>query len=274
MRLTCPNCDAQYEVPDEVIPAEGRDVQCSDCGHTWFQPAAGDAVKGAGDEEDFAPPLPDDLAAMDAPRQARARDDEFEEEEDDDDRDFSAVGTQSTMPEGRGIDSDISGILREEAEREARLRAREAEALESQPDLGLDAYPGDEPERRAREAHNRMARIRGEEPEIEEQVAGSRRGLLPDIEEINSTLRGSETKAGTPAPVTHERARKQRSGGFTRGLVVMLVFGAVLFLLYANAPHIARSVPQADPMLSAYVALVDQARLWLDAQVAALVPRP
>jgi len=37
MRLTCPNCGAQYEVPDEVIPQEGRDVQCSNCGDTWYQ---------------------------------------------------------------------------------------------------------------------------------------------------------------------------------------------------------------------------------------------
>ncbi|MEO1734275.1 MAG: zinc-ribbon domain-containing protein, partial [Pseudomonadota bacterium] len=37
MRLTCPNCGAQYEVPDEVIPEAGRDVQCSNCGTTWFQ---------------------------------------------------------------------------------------------------------------------------------------------------------------------------------------------------------------------------------------------
>ena len=37
MRLTCPNCGAQYEVPDEVIPDDGRDVQCSNCGDTWFQ---------------------------------------------------------------------------------------------------------------------------------------------------------------------------------------------------------------------------------------------
>ncbi len=37
MRLTCPNCGAQYEVPDEVIPDEGRDVQCSNCGDTWYQ---------------------------------------------------------------------------------------------------------------------------------------------------------------------------------------------------------------------------------------------
>ncbi|MDG1102854.1 MAG: zinc-ribbon domain-containing protein, partial [Ascidiaceihabitans sp.] len=37
MRLICPNCDAQYEVPTEVVPTEGRDVQCSNCGQTWFQ---------------------------------------------------------------------------------------------------------------------------------------------------------------------------------------------------------------------------------------------
>jgi predicted Zn finger-like uncharacterized protein len=37
MRITCPNCDAQYEVNDDVIPAGGRDVQCSNCTNTWYQ---------------------------------------------------------------------------------------------------------------------------------------------------------------------------------------------------------------------------------------------
>jgi len=37
MRITCPNCGAQYEVDARVIPDLGRDVQCSNCGHTWFQ---------------------------------------------------------------------------------------------------------------------------------------------------------------------------------------------------------------------------------------------
>ena len=37
MRLTCPNCDAVYEVPRDAIPSEGRDVQCTNCGHSWFQ---------------------------------------------------------------------------------------------------------------------------------------------------------------------------------------------------------------------------------------------
>ena len=37
MRLICPNCGAQYEVDDAVIPEAGRDVQCSACGQLWFQ---------------------------------------------------------------------------------------------------------------------------------------------------------------------------------------------------------------------------------------------
>jgi predicted Zn finger-like uncharacterized protein len=37
MRLICPNCVAQYEVDEDVIPPEGRDVQCANCGHNWFQ---------------------------------------------------------------------------------------------------------------------------------------------------------------------------------------------------------------------------------------------
>ena len=37
MLLACPNCDARYEVPNDAIPENGRDVQCSNCGHAWFQ---------------------------------------------------------------------------------------------------------------------------------------------------------------------------------------------------------------------------------------------
>ena len=36
MRLLCPKCDAEYEIADDVIPGEGRDVQCSVCDETWF----------------------------------------------------------------------------------------------------------------------------------------------------------------------------------------------------------------------------------------------
>ncbi len=37
MRLVCPKCVAQYEVAEQEIPEEGREVQCANCEHIWFQ---------------------------------------------------------------------------------------------------------------------------------------------------------------------------------------------------------------------------------------------
>ena len=123
-----------------------------------------------------------------------------------------------------------------------------------------------------------MARMRGQQPAPASAPAdpGSRRGLLPDIEEINSTLRGSgETARRTEVgPVRSQTApAPRRKGGFTRGFLLVVIVALALWVIYSNAPQIARSVPQADPMLSAYVALVDQARVWLDAQASGLLPR-
>jgi predicted Zn finger-like uncharacterized protein len=45
MKLKCPNCQAQYEVPDVAIPETGRDVQCANCNETWFQVPAKDTAQ-------------------------------------------------------------------------------------------------------------------------------------------------------------------------------------------------------------------------------------
>lgn len=261
MRLTCPNCGAQYEVPDEVIPVEGRDVQCSNCGDTWFQPHP--TAEEPEDDSSTIPAEPEPSSPEPEPAPDPVAEPEYEPEPEPE--------LQAEAQAQRQLDASVSDILKEEARREAELRARESDPLESQPDLGLEAASADEPERRAREAKDRMARMRGEEPVAESAEASSRRGLLPDIEEINSTLRSSsDTAAPTPAPTQAGPAKRKKSGGFMRGFVVVLVFGAILALIYTNANSIAKSVPQSDPMLSAYVALVDQARLWLDTQISGI----
>ncbi len=275
MRLTCPNCGAQYEVPDQVIPIDGRDVQCSNCGTTWFQdhpdnpqpspqtaePEVEDWETDADEAEYFEDPDNFEDPEPEPPADPLEDDDDEEEE------------YQPAVPER---DANINDVLREEAEREARLRAQEeASGLESQPDLGLEP-PEDDARRRAEEARARMARLRGEEPAAEDPIpeTESRRGLLPDIDEINSSLKNTD-KAVAPAsaPVVSGARPRRRSGGFSRGIAISLLIALALLLIYSNAPKISAALPQADPALNAYVAVIDNARIWLDQKLGGLIPQ-
>lgn len=283
MRLTCPNCSAQYEVPDEVIPYEGRDVQCSNCGDTWFQAhpetlAEEDrrrlnAGMNAFDNDEPEPEAETD--AQDEPAVSPPEDAPEGTPEAEPDLSQPAEGTAEypSGPQRQELDTAISEILRQEAEREAQLRTTEGGGLESQPELGL-ASPPVVPTRHVRDPRDtreHMARLRGEEAdeaENDDQPA-ARSEVFPDIEEINSTLRstgGMPVNTEDSALPTGEAAAPRKSG-FLRGFSLALVIGAVLLLIYANAPRIAQSLPQADPALSAYVAMIDQARYWLDARL-------
>ena len=275
MRLICPNCDAQYEVVDDVIPTEGRDVQCSNCGQTWFQ-----------HHPDHMPEMPGAEAGTEAQGDDLAEPDDTPTE--------GEERAPSPEPQRRALDPAVADILRQEAELESRARAGNADGLESQPDLGLDDLRPDkgdnsdtdesgdtEADRRAREAHDRMARMRGEDPapkQVSEAAAtaaaiGSRRDLLPDIEEINSTLRStSDRQSGTPAdPSPQSDDTPVRRSGFRRGFSLMILLAVILWALYVFAPQIAQAVPQVDPYLSAFVAQVDMGRSWLDGQVVRLL---
>lgn len=253
MRLTCPNCDAQYEVPDEVIPSKGRDVQCSNCGDTWFQSHDNPPV------QPLKPAPKPDAPTDETPTKAQ-------------------------------LDPSVKDILREEAALEAKIRATEiGNTLESQPNLGLDDLP-DETVRRAQEARDRMARIRGATPQpvataeaITEAVSEavteaeaiekphSRRGLLPDIEEINSSLRANGNSPMPPIAAVTASGRKNKSG-FTRGFAIVLLVAAAMLVVYVKAPQISQSFPRVDPALNAYVAGIDKARIWLDTRIGKLVP--
>ena len=251
MRLICPNCDAQYEVPAEVVPAQGRDVQCSSCGQTWFHNHPDHAARATptstydgADDEEVSPPPPPPMA-------------------------------QTEQPQRQELDPAVANILRQEAEGEQEARRqRQSDPLESQPDLGLgDGDDLDEEARRALEARQRMARMRGEpEPSAETEAnaaaMSSRRDLLPDIEEINSTLRNDEERAvSDDEPVLEGGTTRKRKRGFRRGLMSMLVLFLLLILLYIFAPRLAQMAPQLDPYLSSYVTWVDGLRLWLDGRV-------
>lgn len=289
MRLICPNCGAQYEVPTNVIPEGGRDVQCSNCGHTWFQAHPDDDTDLTGE---LGHGLPDDDWKADLPPEPPAPEPEAEP-------DPETISEPETAPEEepeplpvaprprkpRSLDPSVAEVLRAEAEREARNRA--ADTLETQPELGLQAPDEDDAARRAREARERMSALRSEDtaaslPGDESTApvatsaataASTRRELLPDIEEINQTLRATERR-GMETPqgraVLEDEEKTERSG-FANGFRLVLAIAIIAIALYLLAPKIAGIFPGAEPFLTAYVAKIDALRLWLDGQVTALL---
>jgi predicted Zn finger-like uncharacterized protein len=305
MRLTCPNCGARYEVDDAMIPPEGRDVQCSDCSTTWFQPgrpvtaasvapaqAEAPAPQGIQEEPEFEPepepefepepeiqparvsstaspgPVPDEMATRVVPPNEA-------------DEEVLAESIPEAPPEDTGrrqIDPAIRNILREEAEREKRLREAEAVPVETQAEMPLEEESQDA----------RRARRRAELEEAEDaftvgaanaaHAVGPRRDLLPDIEEINSTLRASEDRAAAAADVDQAEAAgamsvPRRRRGMRIGFVVTLAVAAGLFWAYVNAGLIAERAPGVAPAVESFAAQVDAARFWLDDLARGLVER-
>lgn len=300
MRLHCPNCDAQYEVDEKVIPQHGRDVQCSNCGHTWFQlpvrfdddtaaeqgvtPVAGDASEDHADSAAAEPTT----ASTDVYSEA-APEPHFSTEEEDDEALRAALSetVDITAPEvtdatdepfdddidvatpvaGRTpastISDDIRDILREEAEFSAPVS--EPDTLESQPDLGLDEAPHNSDQI----MREKMARLRGVDPADPAMAAGAahskRRELLPDIEEINSTLSAeSDRDADGSVPDDETLRIRDRRRGFRSAFLPLVFLATLLVVVYAFAPAIADSVPSLAGVMDSYVNFANGFRSSLD----------
>ena len=291
MRLICPNCGAQYEVADDVIPVAGRDVQCSNCGHTWFErPGASEAAE-AGEPLPMpgvrpAPTVPEvpqpDPEPDPEPLPEPVSDPEPEEEPEPEPEpvtfpdadpvpaydpvpafDPVAAAAAAAVPR-RGLSEGLAEMLREEAAREAEARAAEAAARpQSAP---AETSLSNDPDRE--EVRLRTARLRSEDPP-KPVTPATRRDMLPDIEKINSSLRPA-TEYGsvdtTAEPVVQARKRGARFGFSTVMLIVAILVG-----LYVGAPKLSTLVPAAAPVLTRYVAVVNDARLWIDLKMQAFI---
>jgi predicted Zn finger-like uncharacterized protein len=300
MRLICPNCSAQYDVDDSVIPEAGRDVQCSNCGQTWFQPSA-NALKAEAEaeanasgefEEEWDEPSP--LIAEPVGRQTRKA---------------TAAAAEATAvpvaepapvaaaapsaPQGaapraeseqtrRALDDSLLAILREEAEREARARRAEGIVLDSEPEFNLPPVgkARDVPMASALAAagvgEDSIAHLRGT-PEgasalpDDEPIPQHRRELLPDIEEINSTLRATSDRQHEPAARDAPQTEAHRRSGFRFGFSMAAMIAVAGAGFYLFGPQISAAVPQVAPAEARYHALVDSGRLWLEQKVQVLV---
>lgn len=314
MRLTCPNCDAQYEIDASLIPDAGRDVQCSNCGKTWFEPPVGGLAEtpvveeasepiaesqgqadtsedratdpasddvdlsGLTDEaaaffgaspvaepvphEDFRPsvqePFEEDFEPEPEPEPEPALEEtpEPEPEIDGPDPDEAPVPVDD-LPR-RELDPEVRTILREEAEREmAARRADRGEVIETQAEMGL--VQTDAPAAAA------TSQLRGDPVPADENDDNTlRKAMLPDVEEINSTLIATADRPdGVTTAQDIEDTVKRRSG-FRIGFAAMLGLAMLLIVLYLSAPALGRMIPALEPMLAGYVDWANSMRVGID----------
>lgn len=292
MRLICPNCSAQYEIDATLVPDEGRDVQCSNCGHTWFElpPPPEDYAASAipdsddddgktdGEGEDAADTPSHAAMAIAAASEDSEDDDEVYDRSPETDADTETTAAPPPPPQQRRpADTAALGILREEAEREmSQRRAPPSEPIETQTDLGLDDIRNRKSPSRALRA--RMAHLNNGDDDDEKDTDRSgqgpqsradvitdadyqapRRDLLPDIDEINSTL--NSTRKRKPKGAS-DVVRQQK--GFRLGFLTMAILAIVLIIVYAQAPAIARAVPGSEAALIPYVDGANAIRDWID----------
>lgn len=270
MRLICPNCGAQYAVAEDVIPSGGRDVQCSNCQHTWFEtPGASASDTPPAPRKPTPPPPPQppkgvaDTAAPFSGSISDAFKDVAEEE----------LAPAPQPPKDRqAMDPSVADILREEAALETAQRRTEAPSqMESQSDLGLTApapTPPKPPEPTLASAAPAAVAAVTTAANVAEVTQGSRRELLPDIEEINSSLRSDAERAEVD---TASLADDTKRSGFRRGFLLVLLIILILVLVYMQADTISAAVPAVADTLAAYVDTVDRARIWLDDSVQSML---
>jgi len=252
MRLTCPNCSARYEVDDSLVPPEGRDVQCSNCATTWFQPGN------------------------------RTQIEEIESENDVTEAADTAPATEE--PARRELDPAIRDLLREERDREEDLRqGGVAGGIEAQEEMALDAPAPDSPaaapqeeEEDADDAEALAALRAATAIGTAAAAAPSGRDLLPDIEEINSTLRATTDRNAREmdsSDVETIEAIPRRRRGFRLGFLLIVALAGLAIAAYMFAADLAQAVPQVEPVLETYVAQVDTFRFWLDDLMQGLAER-
>ena len=240
MRLICPECAAQYEIADGLIPADGRDVECSSCGHGWRQSGL--------------PPL------RLSPDVAVARD---------------GASPADTPPRvSRGLTDPVLAILREEAERElsarAAARAGQADPLADAPaeDVGgevpqddLAARPSAHPDVPAGDG---LPDPHALAASLEWQVPARQ---APEV--IPPQLPAPVPPPRLPALTKAQAEVIARQRSHNRGFAVAILLAAVLAGAYAAAPSLAERGGAGGPIMDAR-ASADRGRAWLQSRAETL----
>ncbi|MTE01006.1 hypothetical protein GIY56_11940 [Paracoccus sp. YIM 132242] len=243
IRLICPGCAAEYRLPDTAIPPEGREVECSACGHVWHAAAPSARLPPAGG-------LPRIPAPGEAPPQLSRR-----------------------------LPDTVLDILRDEVEHERRARAAESEGeAPSLPARSAAPHrPAADPEWPATTItrHVDPRPVEGAPPSPPSRPAPARPQPAPaypmraepaePLPQAESPLPDRVPPAPEPPAPASRPARAGYAAGF--GLAAMLTVACVALYLLAPALSDQGSLGEGVMQIRGQV---DEARLWLQDRAASL----
>lgn len=301
MRLICPSCRAQYEVDDNAIPVNGREVQCGSCTTTWFQePDPSVLARSLAERGEVAPPpvfkhqglarspasedipapqpMPDESSAD---REKLLREIRAEAEQDLSVRASSRI-EREPLPREEAVDEDTSFSFEQPPQKSSEPVAtpRQAETDLDTSDVHSYTPPTDIP---APDPAGEDAFMQNIRSQIEAQ-----KDLPPETYEgrSSSVIKAAEN-AGIaidtvkPAPLPPSEAERTQSMQQSirelsepaeapkrrRSYSVGVYTAAILFLLalatYLLRDQISAYYPPAASWLQAYASLIDDARLFV-----------
>ncbi|PZQ52356.1 MAG: hypothetical protein DI556_01480 [Rhodovulum sulfidophilum] len=279
MRLTCPNCGAEYDVPEGLIPPAGKHVQCSACHTRWFR-------RGEAREELSEDEILRKLETRGARPGPRA---------------VPSGGAEGAIP------FPVRAAPEPEADPEPAAPSEVVVAPEPEPEPEPEtppAAPGPAPYRlvpdrgaanpaaerpEAREAApviappppaKPAATATPAAPSAASRAAAETRsapGLAPARSEAPADSRGAAGEPGEPrgaAPRTAPRIEladpaeappraPRRRGRFLPGFILALLVVGLAFEVYIWRAPLAEQIPAAAPVIEGYADGVDAAREWL-----------
>lgn len=278
MRLTCPNCGAEYDVPEGLVPPDGRHVQCTACHTRWFmrgrarEELSEDQIlrklETRGERPRPLDPRPEGDAhapiPFPAPSAARA---DTAPEPPEPSREFVEVSGPAGVPDntddapkpefGAGdpvVYEEIPGDSVPLTDGPEEEKAKPVEAVLAAPRPGLDLRPA--PPSPARPAIETAA------PVAARSIAEDAEPRLPALREAPraATPRPRIEVTDTPTtPVAPERRRRRFLPGF---ILALLIVGLVVEIYVWRDP-LAAQVPAAAPAIHGYADRVDVLREWL-----------
>ncbi len=258
---------------DESFAAEAYEAVEEDDETALFEseedePDSFEQVEFVPDAEEAPETVPVESASDDAFDDGAESDGAVEDDYDYDDEDDyeEEAAPIATAPRRVPVDEAALSVLREEAAREQEVRRAEASGLEFQGELDMAPPEAGEDEAAPRQPSRAPARVKPTDtlpPESADPAErpAPRRDMLPDVEEINSTLQPGEMPVAARGVPETEPAR---GSGQRLGMSVVFLIAAVATLIYAQADRVSSALPQAGPALESYVGKVDAGRIWLD----------